>query len=131
MSAPAKTTVSVSGNTATISFAPETKLFKHFTLSSHTTKSEQIIGVKVDDQSEKEYRITEKGSQNETVELPPAAKTLTFTFSYEAEAKGQPKTSKVRSGGPFALGNLQSIILAVENGDDVDYNDVLVQLLFK
>jgi hypothetical protein len=129
MSASAKTTVSVNGNTATISFAPGTGLFKQFTLSSHTTKSQQVVTVNVDGQSEKEYRLKGEQSQLDTVPIPPTTRTLAFTFSYEAD--GASKTSKVRSGGPFALGDLQSIMLAVENGDDVDYNDVLVQLLFK
>ncbi|KAM0702203.1 hypothetical protein Q7P35_011113 [Cladosporium inversicolor] len=123
------TTVSNSSNTSTITFDPEIDLFKQFTLSSHTTKYQQIVTVKIDDQKETEYRLTGDGSKPETVFLPSKAKTVVFTFSYEADGKQQ--TSKIRSGGPYALGELQSIMLAVENGDDVDYNDVLVQLLFK
>ena len=126
------TAVSNSSNTSIITFAPETTLFKQFTLSSHTTKSSQIVTLAIDDQKETEYRrLTSDSSKPETVSLSPKAKKLVFTFSYEA-ADGKPKAStKVRSGGPYALGDLQSIMLAVENGDDVDYNDILVQLPFK
>jgi len=129
MSAAAKTTVSTSGNTTTIVFPPVPGFFRHFTLSSHTTKNQQIVSVKFDNQSEQEYRLTGGADQSQTVPIPPMVQKVVFAFSYEAN--GESKTSRVRSGGPFALGVLQSIILAVENGDDVDYNDVLVQLLFK
>lgn len=130
MFAPAQTTVSISGNKATIAFAAEIQLFKQFLLSSHTTRNEQIIRYHFDDADEEEYRLTDQGRQNNAVFLPPFAKTLTLTFSYKFDG-GQVKTSKVRSGGPYSLDGLQSIMLAVENGDDVDYNDVIAQIIFK
>jgi hypothetical protein len=126
MSAP---TVSASGNTATVTFPSEAIVYRNFTLTSHTTKSQQIVSIKVDDESAKEYRIAGGDGKGSTATLPKTAKKVVFTFTYDAD--GESKTSKVRVGGPWAWEGTQSMIMCAENGDDVDYNDAMVQLAFK
>ena len=127
MSAPTEITVSSSGNTATITFPIQSWKYRIIDLSSHDTKSQQIVGVKVDDESEKEYRLT--GGEYDHLQLPQTAQKVVFTFSYEADGKS--KTSKLETGELIKFGAVNMVVIGVENGDDEDYKDVVVHGTFK
>lgn len=127
MSAPTKITVSSSDNTATIAFPTQSWKYRIINLSSHNTKSQQIVSVKVDNESEKVYRITD--GEYDYLELPQTAKKVFFTFSYEAD--GESKTSKLETGGPFKFGAVDMVWIGAENGDDEDYKDVVISGTFK
>lgn len=120
------TTLSVSGNEATVILADAEELNKQYTITSNSSRK-QIISVKVDSGSATEHQITGEGTKNEAVVLPKSAKKVVFTLSYESDGKKKP--SEVKAGGPYFIGLLQVAAIASENGDDVDFNDAVVQIL--
>ena len=120
------TTLSVSGNEATIVFATAEGLNKQYTITSNSSRK-QIISAKVDDGSATEHQITGGGTKNQAVVLPKSAKKVVLTLSYESDCKKNP--SELKTGGPYFFGLVQIAAVTAENGDDTDYNDAVVQFL--
>ena len=121
-------TLSRSGNKATYTFGPDGGRPKQYNISSDSSRK-QFVTVKVDEQAEKEHQIVGNGTKNEAVLLPIDARQVVFTFNYEADGKKKP--SEVQTGGPWVFAGVQVGAIASENGDDVDFNDAVVQILVK
>jgi len=47
---------------------------------------------------------------------------------FEYQSNGQWAKSKLQSGGPYAVGKYNFIVLASESGDDKDYNDSIMEV---
>lgn len=122
------TTVSVSGNQATITFAPDSGKYKTYTIASHSSR-QQIVSLKVDSESPKEHQITGEGHKTAAAPLPQGTKNVVLTFAFDKE--GQKVASQLTSGGPYDIGKLQLVVVVAENGDDADYNDAVVQFMVR
>ncbi|MER7585543.1 fucose-binding lectin II [Kitasatospora sp. NPDC097691] len=48
------------------------------------------------------------------------------TFEF-APADGVFMPSRLNSGGPYAIGNYNILVVVAENGDDADYNDTVLE----
>lgn len=101
---------------------------KTYTVSSNSSR-QQIIGLKVDDESPKELYFSGEGTRSDTLSLPKEAQNVVFTFSHEVH--GEQKASQITSGGPYTIGETQLVIIVAENGDDADFNDAIVQLTIR
>jgi hypothetical protein len=55
-----------------------------------------------------------------------------FQAKFEFQPKGGALSkSALRTGGPYSIGSTNFLIVVAENGDDADYNDVVVQFSWK
>jgi len=43
------------------------------------------------------------------------------------DSAGNPRPSSLNSGGPYAIGNYNLLVVVAENGDDSDYTDSIVE----
>ena len=121
------TTVSISGNEATVNFADDGKA-KRYTFTSNSG-FRQIISTKVDDGTATEVQGAGEKAWNADVTLPHETKKVVFAFSVETGGKKQ--ASRLNVGGPYEIGPMQIAIIVAENGDDADFNDAVVQVYIK
>ena len=56
---------------------------------------------------------------------------LTVTLSWSADNGVTWQTSDLNNGGPYAIGRLRMFTVVGENGDDTDYNDLILQFTWR
>ncbi|MGK3987251.1 fucose-binding lectin II [Sorangium sp. So ce136] len=53
---------------------------------------------------------------------------LRAKFEYQTDINAEwLKSSELKSGGPYTIGNYNLLVVVAENGDDGDYNDSIVE----
>ncbi|KYF93816.1 hypothetical protein BE17_25105 [Sorangium cellulosum] len=53
---------------------------------------------------------------------------LQAKFEYQTDINAEwLKSSQLKSGGPYTIGNYNLLVIVAENGDDSDYNDSIVE----
>ncbi|KYG02149.1 hypothetical protein BE21_55345 [Sorangium cellulosum] len=54
---------------------------------------------------------------------------LQAKFEYQTDLNAEWRTSRqLKSGGPYAIGSYNLLVIVAENGDDSDYNDSVLEL---
>ncbi len=52
---------------------------------------------------------------------------LTATLTYSADGGATWNASQTQTGGPYSIGSANFYLIVGENGDDSDYNDIVLQ----
>ena len=76
------------------------------------------------DGSKKTVKGTGEQQSLETISVPEGTSKLVATFSYGKDKK----PSELQHGGPWGIGVMQLLMVLAENGDDEDFNDVVLQV---
>ena len=93
------------------------------------TNSPAVQRVTVTKQGQAVYQFEGKGERNLIgQETFNGGSALDWTFEYGVSDF---RPSSLRSGGPYAIGKSNFLIIVAENGDDSDFNDVVVQFDWK
>ncbi|WP_437752340.1 fucose-binding lectin II [Sorangium sp. So ce1389] len=118
----------LNGNTCEIDELPDgvTVTIKVTTNSRHTqkvtvTRNDEVLSV-----------FAGSGERNamtgqSTIVASSRAK-LQAKFEYQTDINAEwLKSSQLKSGGPYTIGNYNLLVIVAENGDDSDYNDSIVE----
>ncbi|XXT15683.1 fucose-binding lectin II [Sorangium sp. So ce429] len=118
----------LNGNTCEINELPDgvTVTIKVTTNSRHTqkvtvTRNDEVLSV-----------FAGSGERNamtgqSTIVASSRAK-LQARFEYQTDINAEwLKSSQLKSGGPYTIGNYNLLVIVAENGDDSDYNDSIVE----
>ncbi|MGK3960925.1 fucose-binding lectin II [Sorangium sp. So ce118] len=118
----------LNGNTCEITELPDgvTVTIKVTTNSRHTqkitvTRNDEVLSV-----------FAGSGERNamtgqSTIVASSRAK-LQAKFEYQTDINAEwLKSSQLKSGGPYTIGNYNLLVIVAENGDDSDYNDSIVE----
>ncbi|WP_438003876.1 fucose-binding lectin II [Sorangium sp. So ce321] len=118
----------LNGNTCEIDELPDgvTVTIKVTTNSRHTqkvtvTRNDEVLSV-----------FAGSGERNamtgqSTIVASSRAK-LQAKFEYQTDINAEwRKSTDLKSGGPYAVGNYNLLVVVAENGDDSDYNDSIVE----
>ncbi|MFE7532543.1 fucose-binding lectin II [Kitasatospora sp. NPDC057542] len=116
--------VYVKDNTAEISLPADAKVTVKAKTNSSSTQQVRLTGK----DGTVDLLFSGTGEHNtaigqETI-TGPAVLTAVFEF---AAADGAFRPSKLNSGGPYAIGNYNLLVVVAENGDDADYNDTILE----
>lgn len=118
----------LNGNTCEIDELPDgvTVTIRATTNSRHTQK------ITVTRNDEVLCAFTGSGERNamtgqSTIVASSRAK-LRATFEYQTDINAEwRKSSQLKSGGPYTVGNHNFMVIVAENGDDNDYNDSVLE----
>jgi hypothetical protein len=114
--------ISVSKNEATILFREGWATNMVVEVISNSSFDQQV---QLDMDGSKET-VTGTGEKNsvKTVKIPDGTSKLVATFTYGKDKK----PSELQHGGPFEIGTYKMLMVVAENGDDDDFNDVVLQI---
>ncbi|XXY51802.1 fucose-binding lectin II [Sorangium sp. So ce269] len=118
----------LNGNTCEINELPDgvTVTIRVTTNSRHTqkvtvTRNDEVLSV-----------FAGSGERNamtgqSTIVASSRAK-LQAKFEYQTDINAEwLRSSQLKSGGPYTIGNYNLLVIVAENGDDSDYNDSIVE----
>lgn len=114
----------LNGNVSDIESLPgceitaKAKTNSKFTQKITIKSADQSVGLEFMGSGEKNTIIGQSSFQGATK--------LVVTFEY-ADTASSWKPSKLNSGGPYAIGNYNLLVLVAENGDDSDFNDSILE----
>lgn len=117
------TEVLLDGNTARVFFGPDSA-FRNLRVKVNSPSKQYVTlsgGIR--------RQLSGSGESNSTLcdePFSPTTKEVQVVFEYDA-GNGEKKASKLRYGGPYEIGRFRMLVLVAENGDDSDYNDVVVE----
>jgi hypothetical protein len=116
-------TITVSKNVATVSFPSGWATNMVIEVISNSSFEQQV---ELDMDGSTKENITGTGEKNsvETVKIPDGTKKLMAKFTHGSDKK----PSELQYGGPFDIGVMKLLMITAENGDDEDFNDVVLQI---
>jgi hypothetical protein len=114
--------ISVSKNVATIDFPKGWATNVAVEVKSNSS-FDQHVELDIDG-SKKTVKGTGEQQSLETISVPEGTSKLVATFSYGKDKK----PSELQHGGPWDIGVMQLLMVLAENGDDEDFNDVVLQV---
>jgi Fucose-binding lectin II (PA-IIL) len=116
--------VVISGNLATINLVGATAVSVNAKTNSALTQQVTLT----DKSGAINFVFTGSGEHNTTIGMATfdVNSIMQASFVY-AKPDGTWANSALRSGGPYAVGSLNMIVIVAENGDDTDYNDCVLQ----
>jgi hypothetical protein len=119
---PQTPTISVSQNVATISLPKGWATNVAVEVKSNSSL-DQHVELDIDG-TKKTIKGTGEQASLETLSLPEGTSKLVATFSHGSDKK----PSELQHGGPWDIGTMQLLMVLAENGDDEDFNDVVLQV---
>lgn len=92
------------------------------------TNSEKIQKITLKNKNNKvDYVYTGSGEKTNIGDNTIINSDNIFYVSLEYSNDGVFKPSKIKSGGPYEIGNYNLMVIVAENGDDTDYNDSILE----
>ena len=124
-----KATIITNKNEATIDF-PSGWAKNLVAEVKSNSSTEQLVQLKIDGDTTKSVKGCGEQNSIETFPLKEGIKKLVATFNYgdKGSSEKDMKPSELHQGGPWDIGVMKLLMVLAENGDDEDFNDVVLQI---
>ena len=117
----------VNGNVGTIYLPPNTPV----SVLAKTNAS-AVQGIAITDGNSVNLSYSGSGQHNTVIGQSSVSTSspLTVTFTYQ-DPTGATRNSQLSQGGPYVIGSTNMIVVVAENGDDMDFNDCVLQFSWR